>query len=86
MGGRRRTRSLATALGRSSRAAPKRRTAEATVADATDDLLEIEQEIETSVLEIDAKWRAVGDAIETVAIRAEASDVVVERLSLVWAR
>ncbi|RKQ91832.1 uncharacterized protein DUF87 [Solirubrobacter pauli] len=85
MGGRRRTRSIAGALGRSSRTAAKRRVAEAKVADATDDLLEVEREIETAVLEIDAKWRAIGDAIEPAAIRAEASDVAVERLSLVWA-
>lgn len=85
MGGRRGTRSMATALGRSSRAAAKRRTAEAKLADATDDLLEVEREIEAAVLEIDAKWRAIGDQIEPVAVRAEASDVVVERLALAWA-
>ena len=84
-GGRRRTRSMAGALGRSARGASKRRAAEAKVADATDDLLEIEREIEASVLEIDARWRAVGDQIEPVAIRAEAADVAVERLTLVWA-
>ena len=84
-GGRRRTRSMAGALGRSARGASKRRAAEAKVADATDDLLEIEREIEASVLEIDARWRAVGDQIEPVAIRAEAADVTVERLTLVWA-
>ena len=84
-GGRRRTRSMAGALGRSARGASKRRAAEAKVADATDDLLEIEREIEASVLEIDARWRAVGDQIEPVAIRAEATDVTVERLTLVWA-
>jgi ElaB/YqjD/DUF883 family membrane-anchored ribosome-binding protein len=85
LGGRRRTRSMASALSRSTRAAAKRRTAEARVADATDDLLEIEREIEAEVLEIDARWRAIGDQIEPVAVRAEAADVSVERLALIWA-
>jgi hypothetical protein len=85
LGGRRRTRSMAGALTRSTRAATKRRAAEAKVADATDDLLAIEREIEAEVLEIDARWRAVSDQIEPVAVRAEASDVVVERLALIWA-
>ena len=49
-----------------------------------DDLLEIEQEIADEVEAIDAKWRAVADAIDTVAIRPEAADVHVERLALVW--
>ncbi|MDA0171376.1 DUF853 family protein [Solirubrobacter taibaiensis] len=84
-GGRRRTRSMAGALGRSARGASKRRAAEAKVADATDDLLEVEREIEASVLEIDARWRAVADQIEPVAVRAEAADVAVERLALIWA-
>ncbi len=84
-GGRRRTRSMAGALGRSARGASKRRAAEAKVADATDDLLEIEREIEATVLEIDARWRAVADQIEPVAVRAEAADVAVERLALIWA-
>ena len=59
LGGRRRTRSMAGALGRSARGAGKRRAAEAKVVDATDDLLEIERDIEASILDIDARWRAV---------------------------
>ena len=49
-----------------------------------DDLQEIEQEILDEVQEIDAKWREAALAIDTVAIRAEAADVHVERLTLVW--
>ncbi len=91
LGGRRRTRSIAGALGgaasrrgTSARAAERRRTAEAKVAEAHDDLREIEQEILDEVQEIDAKWREVALAVDTVAIRAETSDVRVDRLTLVW--
>jgi hypothetical protein len=36
------------------------------------------------VAEIDAKWRAAAAATDTIAIRPEAADVGVERLTLVW--
>ena len=90
-GGRRRTRSIAGALGgaasrrgMSARAAERRRTAEAKVSQVRDDLQEIEQQILDEVQEIDATWRAVAAATDTVAIRPEAADVGVERLTLVW--
>jgi ElaB/YqjD/DUF883 family membrane-anchored ribosome-binding protein len=91
LGGRRRTRSIADALGgaasrrgTAARAAERRRTAEAKVAQVQDDLQEIEQQILEEVQEIDARWREVAAAVETVAIRPEAADVSVERLTLVW--
>jgi hypothetical protein len=34
--------------------------------------------------EIDARWTEVSARIETIAIRPEATDVRVERLTLVW--
>ena len=90
-GGRRRTRSIAGALGgaasrrgAAARAEARRRSAEAKAADVSDDLLEIEQEILDEVAAIDAKWRAIAAAVDTVAIRPEAADVTVERLMLVW--
>ncbi|HEY1277555.1 MAG TPA: DUF87 domain-containing protein [Thermoleophilaceae bacterium] len=91
LGGRRRTRSIASALGgaasrrgMSTRAAERRKTAEAKVASVRDDLEEIEQKIAEEVEEIDARWREVAAATETVAIRPEAADVAVERIALVW--
>jgi hypothetical protein len=91
LGGRRRTRSIAGALGgaasrrgTAARAAERRRTAEAKVGQVQDDLQELEQEILDEVQEIDAKWREVALAVDTVAIRPETSDVRVDRLALVW--
>ena len=91
LGGRRRTRSLAGALGgaasrrgQATRAAERRRTAETKAAQVSDDLVEIEQQILEEVAEIDARWRELAAATDTVAIRPEASDVAVERLTLVW--
>ena len=69
----------------SARAAERRRTAEAQGrAGAATTCSEIEQQILDEVQEIDAKWRAVAAATDTVAIRPEAADVGVERLTLVW--
>jgi Helicase HerA, central domain len=91
LGGRRRTRSIAGALGgaasrhgTAARAAARRRTAESKVSQVQDDLLEVEQEIADEVREIDARWREVAAASETVTIRPESTDVTVERLALVW--
>jgi hypothetical protein len=46
--------------------------------------LEVEQEILDEVREIDARWREAAAATDTVAIRPEAADVGVQRLTLVW--
>jgi hypothetical protein len=54
------------------------------VAEVRDDLREIEQEILDEVREIDARWREVAATTDTVAIRPEAADVGIERLTLVW--
>jgi hypothetical protein len=84
LGGRRRSRSIAGALNRRARSADRLRTAQAKVEDKYADLREIEHEIANDVEAIDARWRGIGDAIDTVAIRPEAADVHVERLALVW--
>jgi Helicase HerA, central domain len=91
LGGRRSTRSMAGAIGSAAsrrgmttRTAERKRSAEQKAARAQDDLQELEQEILDEVAGIDAKWREAAAAIETVAIRAEAADVSVDRLALVW--
>ena len=90
-GGRRSTRSMASAIGGAAsrrgvtaRTAERKRSAEEK-ADATrDDLAELEQEILDEVAEIDAKWRATADEIDTLAIRLEATDVRVLETRVVW--
>jgi len=90
-GGRRSTRSMASAIGGAAsrrgvtaRTAERKRSAEER-ADATrDDLAELEQEILDEVAEIDEKWRATADEIDTLAIRLEATDVRVLETRVVW--
>ena len=50
----------------------------------TDDLAQLEQEILDEVTAIDDKWKTVGETIETVSIRLEATDVRVSEVRLVW--
>jgi hypothetical protein len=86
-GGRRRTRSITSAIGRAAsggRGTAQQATAEAKVRHAQDALFEIEQEIVDALQRIDAEWRAKAATIEPLAIRAEAADVRVEQLALVW--
>ena len=66
------------------RSAERRETAEAKVESTKDDLAELEQEIADEVAEIDERWRAVADEIDTVSIRLEATDVRVVETRLVW--
>ena len=47
-------------------------------------LTELEQELLDEVAEIDEKWAAKADAVETVPIRLEAGDVRVVETTLVW--
>ena len=89
LGGRRSTRSITTALGRATsgtsvRAAERRETALTKVQHAQDTLAELELEIAEELQEIDAEWTEKAAAIETVSIRAEATDVRVLDLRLVW--
>ena len=91
LGGRRSARSISGAIGsaasrhgQTSTAAERRETAEARARQSEDALQEIEQEILDSVARIDAAWREKAQAIETVTIRAEAADVRVAQLALVW--
>ena len=94
LGGRADTRTIARAgralggaasrRGMTTRAAERRRTAEERVEQAEADLEELEAEILDEVAEIDEKWAAKAEAIETVPIRLEAGDVRVVETALVW--
>jgi hypothetical protein len=91
LGGRRSVRSIGSAVsgaagrrGVSARTAARRESAEEKVSDRRDELAELEQEILDELAEIDERWRATAAEIERVAIRAEATDVHVLELGLVW--
>ena len=90
-GGRRSTRSMASALGGAAsrrgvttRTQERKQTAEAKADRTKDDLAELEQEILDEVAEIDEKWRATAAEIDTLAIRLEATDVRVLETRVVW--
>ena len=90
-GGRRSARSITNAVGsvaskhgQAATASQRRGTAEAKVQQTTDDLQQLEQEILDEVAEIDGKWKTVSEAVETVSIRLEATDVRVTGSRLVW--
>ena len=70
--------------GMSTRAAERKESAEEKAELAEADLAELEQEILDEVAEIDEKWAAKADAVETVPIRLEAGDVRVVQTTLVW--
>jgi hypothetical protein len=70
--------------GMSTRASERKETAEEKVELAETDLAELEQEILDEVAEIDEKWAAKADVVETVPIRLEAGDVRVVQTTLVW--
>lgn len=91
LGGRRSARSITTAVGsvaskhgQTATSSERRDTAEAKVQQKTDDLAQLEQEIIEEVTAIDDKWKAIGEEIETVSIRLEATDVRVTDVRLVW--
>ena len=70
--------------GMSTRASERKESAEEKAELAETDLAELEQEILDEVAEIDEKWAAKADAVETVPIRLEAGDVRVVETTLVW--
>jgi hypothetical protein len=91
LGGRRSARSIASSVGtvaskhgQAASSAERRGTAEAKVQQTQDDLTQLEQEILDDVTAIDDRWKAVAEAVETVAIRLEATDVRVTDVRLVW--
>jgi hypothetical protein len=70
--------------GMTTRAAERKRTAEERAEGTEQDLETLEQELLDEVAEIDEKWQAKADEIETVSIRLEATDVRVVETALVW--
>ena len=70
--------------GMSTRAGERKESAEEKAELAEADLAELEQELLDEVAEIDEKWAAKADAVETVPIRLEAGDVRVVETTLVW--
>ena len=70
--------------GMSTRSSERKESAEEKAELAEADLAELEQEILDEVAEIDEKWAAKAEAVETVPIRLEAGDVRVVETTLVW--
>jgi hypothetical protein len=70
--------------GMSTRASERKEHAEEKAELAETDLADLEQELLDEVAEIDEKWAAKADAVETVPIRLEAGDVRVVETTLVW--
>jgi hypothetical protein len=90
-GGRRSTRSMASALGgaasrrgMTARTSQRRETAEQKVEATQDDLAELEQEILDEVAEIDGRWKGTAAEVDTLSVRLEATDVRVLETRLVW--
>ena len=90
-GGRRSTRSMASAIGSAAsrrgmtaRTSQRRESAAEKVDATKDDLAELEQEILDEVAEIDERWQATAAEVDTLSIRLEATDVRVLETRLVW--
>ena len=91
LGGRRRTRSLASGArrvmsGRERVNRAERRSLDAAdaVAAKVDDLEALEEELAERLVDIDERWRTAADAVETVEVPLERSDVTVDDVVLVW--
>ncbi|HUQ22869.1 MAG TPA: ATP-binding protein [Gaiellaceae bacterium] len=74
----------ATRRGMSTRAAERKQSAEEKVDLAETDLEDLEQELLEEVAQIDESFAAKAEAIETVPIRLESTDVRVVETTLVW--
>ncbi|MEM7273585.1 MAG: DUF87 domain-containing protein [Actinomycetota bacterium] len=91
LGGRSRTRGLASAARRMSSGRRQQASAEARldsavgrVAEKIDALEELELDLQEAVMEIDAEWLAKAEAIEEFEVPLEKSDITVEDFMLVW--
>ena len=91
LGGRRSTRSITSAIGgaasrrgMTARVSERKESAAEKVAGLEDDLTVLEQEILDEVAEIDERWRATADEVDTLSIRLEATDVRVLETRVVW--
>ncbi len=90
-GGRKRSRSLATAARRatsggrqSSSIKARLETAENRVAEKIDDLEQLEAQLAEELIDIDDEWTEKVSEIETVEIPLEKTDIAIEDLLLVW--
>jgi len=91
LGGRSRTRGLASAARtamsgreRVDRAKQRAEDASASVEDKVDDLEALEQELADALVEIDDRWAAVSDEVESADITLSRSDVTIEMAQVVW--
>ena len=85
--GRGSTRSVTTASKRRAArqsTAQRLESAEGKVGDLADELLAIDDEMREELADIDASWRDAADAIESVEIGLEKSDIAVTEAALVW--
>ena len=85
--GKRRSTSLSTASSKRSmtrKAEQRLRTAEAKEAKEMTDVVELEAELDEEFAKITAEWQDKADAIETLEIGLEKTDITVEEPVLVW--
>jgi hypothetical protein len=91
LGGRSRTRSIASSVGRASRrrrmtstTANRLDTAAEKVDAVTDDIQALEDDLVEELAAIDEKWAALAQQIDSMAIGLEKNDIDVDELTLVW--
>lgn len=90
MGGRRSSRSIATAV-RSVSAKRGRTTAAekveqygARIEDHTEDLTELEATLADAIVELDERWALVATATQVVPVPLEKNDITVSQVALAW--
>jgi hypothetical protein len=87
LGGRRSLRSLSGAASRrgtTRRTQERLDTAKSKVEDAAEDMREIEEELQADLADLQEKWDACAEDVETKAIPLDKSDVTVEEVVLLW--
>ncbi|MBK7165631.1 MAG: ATP-binding protein [Candidatus Microthrix sp.] len=91
MGGRRSSRSIATAVrsvsakrGRTTRAAEKVEQYGARIEDHTEDLTELETTLADAIVELDERWALVATATQVVPVPLEKNDITVSQVALAW--
>ena len=90
-GGRRRTSAIATAAGkvmtgrsRSQKAGNRLELAMARVEEKTGDLADLESQLAEELADIAAHWQGIAEAVTTLDVPLEKSDVIIEQIALVW--
>ena len=91
LGGRKSARGIAADLrraagkrGQTSRTAQRLETAEGKLVDARTELIDLEDELASELLDIDHKWMEASKAIEPVEVGLEKTDIDVVAVTLVW--